>query len=71
MARVYVPGGTLEKMYLPDSLVVAVRERFVCVSVRVTAAPATAPPDRSVTVPSICPVPAICENKADGLKTNK
>src|SRR3981189_3585618 len=61
----------LAKMYLPASFVVVFRESFVEGSVIVTAAPTTAAPVGSVTVPATVPVEAAWENKADGVIANR
>ena len=67
----YVPEGISTKRYLPFSLVEAVREIFVPLSVRVTDAAAIAAPDGSVIVPATVPVDELCERKAAGRNANK
>jgi hypothetical protein len=62
MVRLYFPGGTFGKSYLPDSFVVAVLSEFVAASVKVTVAAGTAAPDGSVTVPTTMPVPPVWAN---------
>src|SRR5260370_13497188 len=64
-----MPGMTLAKTWRPASLEVAVRGVFVALSVRVIVAPATAPPEESMTRPTT--VPAVCEYRADGVKANR
>jgi len=53
------------------SFVVAVREVLVAKLVRVTAAPATAAPDGSVTVPVIVPVETDCPISVGGEQIQK
>src|SRR6266478_7963188 len=71
IVRVYVPGGTFAKTYLPASFVVVVRGMFVAVSVRVAVASATDAFDGSVTVPAIVPELMFCEYRAAGTKLTK
>src|ERR1700722_4591992 len=68
---VYLLGTAFAKKYPPVSFVVSVRAIFVAVSVKVTAAPTTAPPDGSVTVPATVPVDALWANRDDGETANK
>src|SRR5690348_6590987 len=67
----YVPGTTFAKKYLPVSFVVADRGILVEVSVNVTVAPTTAPPDGSVTVPATVPLFTALLNKDEGVTANK
>jgi len=69
--RLYVPGFTLAKKYLPVSFVIADRGTFVAVSVNVTEAPTTAPPDGSVTVPATVPLLTAWPKRDEGVTANK
>src|SRR6476660_5150212 len=68
---VYVPGGSCGKVKLPAVPDVAVRAAPVSTFRIDTAAPGTAPPDVSTTLPEIEPSALWAKSRTDGDKANR